>query len=197
MGMTQLRGTSSSPLLLQEFRHGRMRALRQADCSRARDGSAQQPRDMALAALSLAQLHAMRIRLMRAARAEASRGKIHHRCYDLARHVRLTQQLRQVMAEISLRGTFHAASPPAHGAANQQHKKGVAAATPCHSSSDREAINATVYGAADQGPFSSQVASVPAHSLAPPSDNRSAAPTSRDIVPETDYSACADGASAI
>ncbi|OQW49713.1 hypothetical protein [Candidatus Raskinella chloraquaticus] len=80
-----------------------MRALREADHSLAHAPIGQQRHDMVLAGLSLVQLRAIRIRLTRAARAEASRGKIDHRSYDLARHARLIQQVRQVMDEISLR----------------------------------------------------------------------------------------------
>jgi len=102
--MTHPPGTAPSyPHALQEFRHGRMRALREADHSLAHAPIGQQRHDMVLAGLSLVQLRAIRIRLTRAARAEASRGKIDHRSYDLARHARLIQQVRQVMDEISLR----------------------------------------------------------------------------------------------
>lgn len=46
-----------------------------------------------------------------------------------------------------------------------------------------------------QGPCALQAPTAPEHSLAPPSDSRGEAPTSRDILPGKDYSACADGAS--
>lgn len=86
---------------LKEFREGRVRAARLLVSEAAPSPFSGKYREAALAALTRSQLWAMRIRLTRAIRAEASRGMIHHRCYDLARHVRLVQELRQVIDELS------------------------------------------------------------------------------------------------
>jgi len=54
-----------------------------------------------------------------------------------------------------------------------------------------------IYRAASPSPFSWPIASEPRRNWVQPSDNREAGPISRDILPETNYSASANAVSAI
>jgi hypothetical protein len=125
--------------------------------------------------------------LDRALRAERRRGRAGHWAYDLSRHAALLATWRLECAALRDLEKSKRSSPEKNrrmaGVPSSDHERSL------------PGWRSPISRAAFQGPSSWQVASVPAHNSARPSDNRAAGPTSRDILPATYRSGCAGGAS--
>lgn len=116
--------------------------------------------------------------LAQALRRERQLGLAGHWAYDLGRHAGLLSAYRAEKAALE-----------AQSSDSKMPAKPAGQITAC----GRRADAATTSPVGCRAPFSSPVATVLPHNLAPPSDNRAAAPTSRDILPAISCSASGCG----